>query len=211
MARIAKDMRGQVFGKLIVLKYLGAIGKGKSVYWECLCQCGNIKNIQGPQLRFGNHVSCGCGRGIKHGMCYSSEYKSWISMKSRCYNKKNVKYPIYGERGITVCKSWLLSFNNFFADLGPKPSPKHTLERIKYNDNYDPSNCIWALPIIQNRNKRDNVVIKYNGKTMLPSDWAAETGLSANIIRARIRKGWSIQKTLTTAINTNKIPFKLRK
>ena len=94
-------------------------------------------------------------------------------MKSRCDNPKNRKYRDYGARGIRVCARWLTSFDRFFADMGPKPSSKHSIDRINNEGNYEPGNCRWATPKEQSRNKRHHRTVQYNGQQM-PLSMACE-------------------------------------
>lgn len=100
----------------------------------------------------------------KHGMCTSPEYRAWQRMKQRCYWKKGFAYSYYGGRGIKVCDRWLNSFENFYADMGDRPSPELSLDRIDSNGNYEPSNCRWATRSQQSRNSRPSVRNK-SGKT----------------------------------------------
>jgi hypothetical protein len=155
MANRIKDITSKVFGKLKVIKYAG------NAHWECLCKCGNIKNIYTGSLKKGYTKSCGCEQkkqarlnATKHGMISSSEYHSWSSMKQRCLNPSATHYANYGGRGIKVCKRWLGSFENFYADMGAKPSPSHSIDRINVDGNYTPSNCRWATRMEQRHNRR---------------------------------------------------------
>ena len=91
-----------------------------------------------------------------HGMRRSPEYEIWKTMRQRCSNPKNQKYNYYGARGIMVCKRWDQSFAAFYADMGPRPSSSHSIERIEVNGNYEPLNCQWAMPIEQTRNRRNS-------------------------------------------------------
>jgi hypothetical protein len=95
------------------------------------------------------------GDGLKtHGMYLSKEYIAWQNMKRRCYYKNYNSYKNYGARGITVCERWINSFQNFFADVGPMPTKKHSLDRVDNNGNYDPKNCRWTSRSVQSHNKR---------------------------------------------------------
>lgn len=154
------DLTGLRFGKLLVIRRSGSGRSGKSK-WLCRCDCGNEKSILGCSLRNGRTRSCGCSsekQRPKDGWHKDKkpEYTVWIGIKQRCYNPKASGYSYYGERGIRVCERWLNSFDDFYFDMGPKPSPKHSIDRIDVNGNYEPSNCKWATPNEQARNKRDS-------------------------------------------------------
>jgi hypothetical protein len=105
-------------------------------------------------------------------MSFSAEYRTWVGMKARCYKPSSAAYYKYGARGITVCERWQ-TFENFLADMGPKPTPKHTLDRIDGSKGYSPDNCRWASHTEQQRNLKNNVYLEYNGKSMIAADWAA--------------------------------------
>lgn len=125
-------------------------------------------------------------------------YVSWKSMISRCFHLGNGAYKDYGAKGITVCHRWR-SFLTFLADMGEKPTPRHTLDRIANNGNYEPGNCRWATLNEQARNKSNNAMLTYGGVTKPIADWADEVGLKAKTIKARLtRFGWSIEKALYT-------------
>lgn len=133
-----------------------------------------------------------------HGGSYTFEYNSWKSMRQRCLNRQNDAYRRYGGRGITVCDRWKTSFENFLADMGPRPTPQHSLDRIDHNGNYEPINCRWATVVEQQTNKRNNVQIIFNGLSRSIRDWSIETKISEKEIRRRIKLKWDAEQILTT-------------
>ncbi len=130
------------------------------------------------------------------------EYQTWHAMMQRCNNPKSSKFPIYGARGIRICSRWL-KFENFFADMGPKPSLKHSIDRIDNNGNYEPSNCRWASIKEQSQNKRSTIMIEFDGQILCMSDWDRRNGWPRCTVQSRIRLGWSIKNALT-------IPYRSR-
>jgi hypothetical protein len=119
-------------------------------------------------------------------------------MKTRCYNPKATNFADYGGRGITVCDRWRGSFMAFIADMGPRPSPLHTLDRNENSKGYSPDNCRWATGKEQSRNKRNNVFLTFKGRSLTIAAWAEETGISVGRICARLRQGWPVERILTT-------------
>lgn len=200
-----KNLSGLEYGYLKVVS-IYETGKNGTI-WACLCKCGNTKNIERDALVSGRTKSCGCYHKeqtsksrLKHGKRHSPEYNSWVGMRDRCYNIKNPKYPRYGERGIGVCSRWLgdMGFVNFYSDMGERPSKNHSLDRIDVNGNYEPTNCRWALPIVQSRNRTDNHVLFYNGEKLSISEWSEITGIKQDTINARVSYyGWSVEEALT--------------
>jgi hypothetical protein len=126
----------------------------------------------------------------------SSEYITWNNMLQRCTNPKKDSYLRYGGRGIKVCKRWL-KFKNFVADMGIKPSPAHSIERINNSKGYCPSNCRWATRYEQRRNMRMNHWITFKGKTMCLADWARELGIWYMTLHGRLARGWSVADAFT--------------
>ncbi len=118
----------------------------------------------------------------------SPTYMRWFAMIRRCTNKNHKQYKDYGGRGITVCERWLHSFENFLSDMGEVPG-KLTLDRKDNAGNYEPSNCKWSTRKEQNRNRRDSIMITYQGKTQCVTVWAEELNLKAATIRNRVRWG----------------------
>lgn len=202
------DLTGQRFGRLIVIRYVGTIKTHRS--WECLCDCGKVCILPGARLRTGNTRSCGClrieelvNRSTQHGLCHSSEHATWSHMLSRCNNPNNKDYAHYGGRGITVCERWH-SFENFHADMGPRPTPKHTLDRIDNELGYFPDNCRWATRLVQGGNTRKVLRITFHGQTHTIREWSEITGISCGNLRSRLQHKWSIERTLTTPVKNAK-------
>lgn len=176
----------------------------------CLCSCGNQTVKRLTNVLYGFTRSCGClqrelrmagGPRKTHGMTNRPVYRVWCTMKARCYNPKTESYPRYGGRGITVCDRWLESFENFYSDMGPRPSAKHTLERKNNDGNYCPENCEWIVAEKQASNRRNNHLVTFRGRTLPISHWNSELGFPTGTISQRMQKlGWSAEKAMTTPI-----------
>ena len=179
---------------------------------RCSCDCGNEIFAKPRDLMAGSVRSCGClnketqrGRlrslNTTHGEARrnnaSPEYRTWLSMRGRCYNPSHTVYSEYGGRGITVCASWENSFVNFLSDMGRKPGSDFSIERIDNNGIYEKSNCRWATNAEQARNRRSTKKFTINGLTMCLTDWAKKFNLPYKTVYARVfRFGWSIEKAL---------------
>jgi hypothetical protein len=128
----------------------------------------------------------------------TSEYYTWTGMRQRCFNPKSCGYHHYGGRGITVCARWL-SFDNFIADMGPKPFKNYSLERIDVNGNYEPDNCIWADVKTQNGNRRNTQKVVYDGRLMSRGEAREISGWSKDTIQYRMGvMGMSLEEALAT-------------
>lgn len=191
---------GEVFGRLTILGPAPRLGRDRA--WLCRCSCGAEKPVRGVSLRNGDIVSCGCHsaelarkRQYRHGLCDDPIYNSFCSIKSRCTNPNNQDWDLYGGRGI---RCDFRSAQELFCVLGPRPSPEHSVDRYpNQNGHYQPGNVRWATQEQQNRNRRSNRLIEYQGRIMCIADWADATGLNANMIRRRLNRGWSVKDALT--------------
>ena len=141
---------------------------------------------------------------ITHGMTKTPEYRSWHRMKQRCFNPNEKRYSDYGGRGITVCDRWKNSFEDFFADMECRPSPKHSLDRIDNNSDYSAENCKWSTSRDQANNRRSNHLITIGCVTLTISQWSEEMGFERSVIKGRLRSGWSELEAVTTAIGGKK-------
>ena len=124
-------------------------------------------------------------------------YMVWQGMKCRCYNKNHPTYVRYGARGITICDQWRHSFKKFEADIGPRPSRKHTIDRIDNNGNYEPGNCRWSTRYENTRNRSCTRLIEFDGKEMTISEWARHLGIRVHSLFNRFQRGWTIERALT--------------
>lgn len=137
---------------------------------------------------------------IKHGKCGTKVYRTWATMKDRCLNKNCRLYKYYGARGITVCKEWESDFENFYKDMGDPPTDKHSIDRIDVNKGYYKDNCRWATDKQQANNRTNTVYIQFDGVSKTISEWSKEVEIHHNAIRTRLRRGWSVEKTLLTPV-----------
>jgi len=139
-----------------------------------------------------------------HGMTGSGEYNIWAHIVSRCENVNNHAYADYGGRGIRVCARWRCSFENFLADMGPRPSATHSIDRIDNDGHYEPGNCRWATALVQARNSRRNIFLTHNGVTRCVSEWAGVVGIGRRTLEERVRRGWSVQRVLEEPVQYQK-------
>lgn len=164
---VALDLTGKQYGRLTAVR---RVNLKHGTGWECVCSCGNIKQVYTQNLRNGKTKSCGCyqsdhqsqvitERNTVHGHNVvgnsTPTYRSWIAMRQRCNDQNSDNYPNYGGRGITICERWD-NFLLFLEDMGERP-PDTSIDRIDVNGNYEKDNCRWATRSQQQKNKRCHV------------------------------------------------------
>lgn len=205
---------GEQYSRLTVL---GLVKRPVMVtFCECVCECGVVVYAKPEELKKGITRSCGClnadtqrtrmkKMNTTHGCAgrYSKtpEYRTWASMKGRCTDQRNTVYPFYGGRGIKVCERWASSFEAFLEDMGHKPSPKHSIDRINSDGNYEPGNCKWSTDKEQNRNRRSNRNFTVGDETMCMTDWAKKLGIHYKALWTRIDNGWTMEQVIEALAN----------
>jgi hypothetical protein len=197
------DLAGKVFGKLTVLEFAGRPTRDPSrtsgdSLWRCRCECGKESVVRGYNLKSGKSTTCGCGiaagllrANVTHGKYYTVEHRVWTGIKTRCFNDKEKAWKYYGGRGITVCDRWLgeNGFANFLADMGSRPSPRHSVEREDNDGNYEPDNCSWATKKKQMLNRQNTIRILHKGELLPLKTVCAQEGVNYYSARCRLRKG----------------------
>lgn len=133
------------------------------------------------------------------------EYRSWRSMKTRCYNPNRPEYAHYGGRGIVVCDEWKNDFLAFYRDMGTRPSKLHSIDRIDVNGNYGPGNCRWATPWEQNRNQRTNKWVNWHGRTLLLEELCVQRGVSYSTVRYRLKVGMDLRAAVCTPLTRRSV------
>lgn len=208
---------GQKFNRLLIIADApDVIRKNNSLRRrvQCLCECGKTKIIDYWRVTSGTTKSCGCfqkeqtakvstthGHAAKNSKKRTKEYHAWSHIKQRCTNPNNKSYQDYGGRGITVCKSWLDSFEQFLNDVGYAPSLQDiSIGRIDNNGNYEPGNVRWEQRTEQNSNTRRNVLIEFNGETKTLKEWSVLYKLDQDTLRMRLKAGWTVHEALTKAL-----------
>ncbi len=182
-------------------RFLSVLNINKDKYnrtvWDCLCDCGKSTTVRTYDLKNGTVVSCGCYSAKKigdfqrkHGMYNTIEYSTWEGIKQRCLNEKNDGYLHYGGRGIKICLRWQNSFEDFYIDMGPRPSKYHSIERKNVDGDYEPGNCIWILKIDQGKNKRNSLTLEINGEVKLIIDWCKHYNIPIQLVKGRLKRGW---------------------
>jgi hypothetical protein len=204
---------GKRYGSWIIIAEAGR-GKGRRRLVKARCCCEREQIVSLNNLRQGLSTQCRfCskkGRSSNrrtHGEASQkpAEYRVWRGMRRRCYSEQDPNFKNYGGRGLTVCARWLgpEGYAHFLADMGRRPGPSYSIERVKNNHGYSPLNCKWALSKEQGRNKRVNVCIRVGRQVKTIAEWAALVGLKYHTLWARLRRaGWSGERAVLTKLKT---------
>jgi hypothetical protein len=206
-----EEMIGRRFGKVTVISKCDdpQIRKDRQnpyfPYWTCRCDCGRILRRRTDNLKHNaSCASCGAGPKPTHGHAgryrggRSPEYRVWSGMIQRCHNPNHDKHRIYGARGICVCERWRRSFVAFLEDVGPRPHKGLQLDRINNDGNYEPGNVRWTTPMANCRNSRNAKPVKAFGRERCMAEWCAEFNMVHGTVTARIKRGWTPERALTT-------------
>lgn len=202
--RLPDPIPGQRFGRWTFLREgtprVPKIGSITRRYF-CRCDCGREFLVHRGGLLRGKSTQCKwCSRTTTHGLSKDNIYWIWSGMRSRCENPASPNYARYGGRGIRVCERWQ-KFENFLADIPPRPSLQHTLDRKDTDGNYEPGNVRWATAHEQQMNRRDTKYLTLNGETLHINEWASRLGINVATLWARIHCGWSVTETLTRSLS----------
>lgn len=207
----AEPRVGLKIGRITIIKATGKCGGSFLIE----CECGKRRRVFRSYLVAGAHSTCGhkCPLGSHaetHGQSVTPTgvYETWSSMRERCLNPNHEAYAYYGGRGITICGRWLESFENFYADMGERPEGK-SLDRWPNNDgNYEPGNCRWANWEEQNGNKSNTRRVLLNGEAMCMSKAARGLGISAQVLKWRVRAMFAEQYEMREAVEVSSLGFK---
>lgn len=201
------DLTGQAFGRLTVVER--ATNAGTKTRWLCRCECGTTKAVQTYLFTSGTTLSCGClvREGTKGKRTrtmvdapQSPTYNTWRGIVQRCCNPKAHRFDHYGGRGITMCERWRESFAVFVADVGERPSKRHSLDRIDGTGNYEPGNVRWATWTVQMRNTSRNRLLTLGVETLPVAAWAERLGVAPSTLWNRSADGWSDERVLITPV-----------
>lgn len=195
----AKDLTGQRFGRLTVIRRDEVNASDGHASWICRCDCGKIISARSSLLRQGKTKSCGClardltvARSKTHGMSRTKVHRIWSGMKQRCFHVSDNAYSHYGGRGITICDEWrddFVAFYDYVSKLEHFGEEGYSLDRINNEGNYEPGNVRWATVKQQARNRRTSHTVEINGEKVTVTEIASRAGVGRTTVNRRLAKG----------------------
>lgn len=191
-------LEGLRFGKWLVIGKSSKIDRFGTIYWDCVCECGRKRQIQGSSLKQGRTKSCSFCANKRHGYEGTPTYSSWVSMRRRCIDPKSHGYANYGGRGIEVCEEWAF-FEKFLSDMGERPSGT-SIDRIDNDKGYFKENCRWATSKQQIRNRSISPKVEYQGEIRSLAELSEIFNVPHRRLYDRIRQGWNIEEALSTPV-----------
>lgn len=206
MRNFSENYAGKTIGNFRIVKVSDHDKRDEKVFHYICLACGKSGTGNPHRITSGQTKSCGCLTGKliserlkKHGCAIKGnptpEYRIWAGMKRRCRDSKEQCYKYYGGRGISYCESWE-KFENFLADMGKKPSSRHTLGRLDNDGDYEPSNCAWQSRKEQANSTSRNHFETFNGETLTIAQWANKLGVPYGRLQLRLYRGWSFEKAI---------------
>ena len=192
----ARDITGLKVGLLTVVAKDSVYGRGH-LKWLCQCACGNTTIVPASRLcQKGRPTrSCGClnsyrsTKNITHAMTKTPQYQVWRNLRSRCSDPSHPQFHHYGGRGISVCSRWSSSFEAFWADMKAEYKSGLYLDRIDNNGDYTPGNCRWVIPRVSTENRRNAILVIFEGEVMNLSEAARRVGADYSFLRQRFKRG----------------------
>ena len=211
--RNTKDLTGRTFGRLTVLCKLDVRSSSGEVRWQCRCSCGNVVEVQSHNLLDGHSKSCGC-LCREHILDVTEKWKTpdekrlatvvFHAMKKRCYDSSSQGFKNYGCRGIVICDEWLNS-TRAFVDWALRAGYRRglTIDRINNDGNYSPENCRWVTRVVQQNNRRTNMVIEVDGVRKTATEWARKIGIPADRIYYKVRNKCNVEAYIRGKLGTS--------
>lgn len=196
---------GERYGRLVVLSKTRAGKAGREV--DAKCDCGPTVVVGVAPLVRGKTQSCGClqrertgNANRRHGMSATAPYNVWKAIVARVYNPSNASYARYGGRGIGMCERWRSSYAEFVKDVGRRPSPRHEIDRIDNDGNYEPGNVRWATRREQMTNVSNNRIVQFRGVDCRASALSHEFGVPNSTFHKRLDNGWDVERALSQPV-----------